>query len=295
MSRSDNLSVRVIVVHFNVPEELAVCLDSFDRFPPHLPFRMVVVDNSASFSPLDDFRDRYPHVTLLEMEKNIGFSAACNRAAEGAQEEYLFFLNPDTEIRKGSIDELVGFLERTPEAGIVGPLNVGPSGDIQDSCRRFPTFKTALGNKYSLLTRLFPANALSSEYLMTDIDRSAPQEVDWVSGAALLMARKDFEALGGFDEDFFLYSEDVDLCYRLGERGRKVFYYPLAAIQHKIGGSSGKKRFRALWERHRSMYVFYRKHYSLDIPLVDFTTLLGITLRGVFCMSLEALGFSPHR
>lgn len=255
----------------------------------------MVADNSASFLSVKGITSRYPHCSLIEMPYNAGFSAANNRAVKDATEQYLFFLNPDTEIQDGTIENLVARIDSDPEIGAVGPMNIGPDGEVQFSCRTFPGYSTILAHRYSLLTRLFPNNRFSSGYLQTTRDHSQAAEVDWVSGAALLMRRSDFERLGGFDEAFFLYSEDVDLCYRLHHMGRRIYYEPAARIQHSIGGSSRRHRFRALWERHRSMYTFYKKHYSLEIPLIDFMTLLGITLRGVAFLFLEAVGRDPHR
>ena len=295
MGISRHPSVCLSIVHYNAPDLLRACLESFSRFPPSLPYRIVVADNSASFLSIRDLVAGFPRTTLVEMPQNLGFSAANNRAVKGAEEQYLFFLNPDTEIQEGTIESLVERLETDPETGAVGPMNVGLSGEVQFSCRTFPGYSTLLAHRYSMLTRLFPNNRISSEYLQTTWDHEQPREVDWVSGAALMIRRSDFESLGGFDEAFFLYAEDVDLCYRLHLLGRRIIYEPRAKVRHFVGGSSSRNRFRALWERHRSMYTFYKKHYSQEIPLIDFMTLLGITLRGVSFLLLEAMGRSPHR
>lgn len=288
-------SVLVSIVHYRNPDQLEDCLRSFLDHPPEIPHRVVVVDNSASVASLKARVAPFPFAEIRELPRNVGFSAGNNRGVEGASEDFLFFLNPDTRIFPGTLESLAQFLEDHPEAGAVGPMNVGPDGEIQFSCRSFPDIWTVLANRYSFLTRLFPGNPISGRYLQTDLDRTETQEVDWVSGAALMMRRRDFEELGGFDEDYFLYSEDVDLCYRIHQRGSKVYYHPAARIEHAIGGSSEGSRFRSLWERHRSMYTFYRKHYSRDIPLLDLMTLFGVLLRATLFLMLESLGRSPHR
>lgn len=295
MPAGEEPTIRVSIVHYAAPERLERCLNSLLTHPGTSPQRVVVADNSARVLSLRNLAARFPKVTFLEMPDNIGFSAANNRAVEGATERYLFFLNPDTEVTAGSLDALVAVLEGDPSIGAVGPKNIGETGEVQYSCRAFPGYRTLLGHRYSLLTRLFPSNPYSAGYLHTNWDHDARREVDWISGAAILMRREDYERLGGFDEAFFLYAEDVDLCYRLHQAGKKVVYEPSATIRHSVGGSTGRNRFRALWERHRSMYTFFKKHYSLDIPLIDLTTLLGITLRGVYFLFLEALGRAPHR
>lgn len=295
MSLANQPSICVSIVHYRAPELLEQCLQSFRNYPPALPLRIVVADNSAGEQPIRERLDRYPEVELIEMPDNLGFSAGNNRAVAGAEEDYLFFLNPDTEIRPETIEKLVAVLVEDRSAGAVGPLNLGPEGEIQFSCRSFPGYRTMLAHRYSFLTRWFPRNPISSEYLQSDWDHSHRREVDWVSGAALMVRRADFERIGGFDEAFFLYAEDVDLCYRLHQQGLRMIFEPAAEVRHCVGGSSRKNRYRALWERHRSMYTFYRKHYSLDIPLIDLTTLLGITLRGLWFLGLEAFGRAPHR
>lgn len=287
--------VLVSIVHYRVPELLESCLASFRDLPPSVACRIVVADNSADSEPVRGIVGKYEGVELLEMEANLGFSAANNRAARGAEEDYLFFLNPDTEIRAGTLETLIDRLESDHSIAAVGPLNFGPEGAVQFSCRTFPGYATLLGHRYSLLTRLFPGNRYSQKYLQSNLSYDEPREVDWISGAAMMVRRSEFEAVGGFDETFFMYSEDVDLCYRFHQRGRKIFYEPASSITHRLGSSSGRNRFRALWERHRSMYTFYKKHYSLEIPLIDFMTVLGITLRGILYLGLEAAGRSPHR
>jgi GT2 family glycosyltransferase len=295
--------VCVVIVHYRAPELLKNCLESFVRHPPTLPYRIVVADNSAqeqsnlecAQDPVRQLVESFPDTTYLAMPDNLGFAGANNSAVQSATEPYLFFLNPDTEITAGTLENLVQRIESDLTIGAVGPLNVGIDGAIQSSFRSFPSYLTLLGNRYSLLTRWFPQNWISTQYLKTDWNPHEAHEVDWVSGAAFLIRRSDYEQLGGFDEHFFLYAEDVDLCFRLHQAGRKIVYEPAAKIVHRMGGSSHHTRFRALWERHRSMYLFYRKHYSLEIPLIDFATLLGISLRGFLFLLLEALGRSPHR
>jgi hypothetical protein len=295
MPPANQPSVCVSIVHYSAPELLERCLASFMSHSPTLSYRVVVADNSARQKSVRDLVGRFPFATLLEMPENLGFSAANNRAVQGASETFLFFLNPDTEIEEGTLETLVGGMETGPDLGAIGPANIDPDGQIQFSCRAFPGYKTFLTHRYSLLTRWFPNNPFSSEYLQSDWDHGERRDVDWISGAAMLVRREDFEAIGGFDEAFFLYAEDVDLCYRLHQMGRKIAYEPAAKVLHLVGGCSRRNRFRALWERHRSMYTFYRKHYSLEIPVIDFTTLLGISLRGAYFLILEALGRSPHR
>ncbi len=288
-------SVCVSIVHYRNPDLLDACLQSFVEHPPTLPFRVVVVDNSASTHSVKERVERYPFVELREAKTNIGFSAGNNRGVEGATEDYYFFLNPDTKIFESTLENLVSFMERTPSAGALGPTNIGPDGIIQFSCRKFPNIWTVLANRYSFLTRFFPNNPISNRYLQTELDRGETQEVDWVSGAALMMRSEDFKNLRGFDEDYFLYSEDVDLCYRIHQIGKKVYFFPGSKIVHAIGGASGKSRYRSLWERHRSMYTFFRKHYSRDIPLLDLITLFGVLSRATLFLFLESVGRSPHR
>ncbi len=209
----------VIIVSYNSEAFIEKCLTSLQED------EIIVFDNASSDRTIQIIK-KFTNIKLIKSSENLGFAKANNKAAEEAKGEYLFFLNPDTEVEK-PLDELVNFYENTPNAGIVGPKLVLENGAIQPSARKLPTIMGAF-KEYILGVK----NAYS-QY----IPGGKPTEVEMVYGAAILIKKDLFERLGGFDEKFFLYYEDVDLCKRVKNLGKKIYYYPKVTIKHLVGAT----------------------------------------------------------
>jgi hypothetical protein len=221
----------------------------------------------------------FPQVHLHVNPTNLGFGAGNNRAIQAATGRYVLFLNSDTRVTEGALDALVDFADATPDLGALGPKLLNADGSLQYSCRRYPNLGTGFFRN-TPLGRLFRRNRFATDYLMSDWDHATPRDVDWLSGAALMVPRDVLERTGGFDEGFYFYCEDVDLCKRIHDLGLRVVYYPDAVIYHIIGRSSDKVPTRMTYEFHRSMYRFYRKHYAAKTPwLVRPLILPGIVAR----------------
>jgi GT2 family glycosyltransferase len=184
---------------------------------------------------------------------------------------YVLWLNPDAEILNGGIGALLSYMEGEPQVGIVGPQIVNTDRSIQLSCRSFPSYDAALFNRHSLLTRWFPQNRYTRKYLHTDWDHMALRVVGWVSGACLLHRREVADRIGGLDERFFLYMEDIDFCLRASQAGWKVVYHPGMLARHHIGGSSRQVPITKSVELHRSIWRYYTKHF----PRSPFRDALG--------------------
>ncbi len=273
------ITLTIQIVNWNAREPLRAALRSILAHPPHFPYEIIVVDNASSDGSVQMLEKEFPEIKLIVSEQNLGFSRGHNLAARAARGKYQFILNPDTEVMPNALDLLVEFAEKHPEVAIIGPKILNPDGSLQYSCRRFPNPTAALFRN-TPLGKLFPNNRYTREYLMTDWDHSSIREVDWVSGAALFIQREVFERLGGFDEQFFMYCEDMDLCYRAWQAGYKVVYYPEPVIIHAIGRSTDLVANKMIITFHRSMYLFYKKHYTHKIfpplrPLVP----IGLALR----------------
>ena len=224
------MKLSVCVVNYHSEEDLRNFLRSFADFRPDCLHEVVVVDNSASEQKLEDLREEFGEwVTTVSPQKNLGFGAAQNRAVKKAKGEYVLLCNPDLEIQDESVERLMRFAEQQEDLGVVGPQLIHPDGESQESCRRFPTF-TDLVIKRMGLRSLFPR--LTKRYLMQDKKLDKPTEVDWLVGAALLMKRDRFLEVGGFDERFFLFFEDTDLCRRMKQAGYSVQLYPDAMLVH---------------------------------------------------------------
>jgi GT2 family glycosyltransferase len=168
-------------------------------------------------------------VRVISSERNLGFGAAQNRAVKEAKGEYVLLANPDLRVRKGGVKNLLEFSDHLQDFGVIGPRLVHQDGYVQESARRFPKLSDLLMRRLRFLPYF---KKRSDRYLMKDVDLDVPREVDWMVGAALLMKRERFQEIGGFDERFFLFFEDTDLCRRLIEKGYSVWYFPQASFIH---------------------------------------------------------------
>jgi len=282
----------VIIINYNTPELTAGTVESLFATREKIGLEIVVIDNASTrgnlrstLAPWQKRAKESSGEVALQVhvsEKNLGFTGGNNLGLKHATAPVLLMLNSDTRVRPGCLKACLDYLAAHPEAGILGPKLLDPEGTRQLSCRRFPSFRTALFNRYSLLTRLFPRNPWSRDYLMNEPEESdEPRVVDWVSGAAMFITRQAFEEVGPLDETFFMYAEDVDYCLRAHRANYEVHFFPRAEIEHLIGGSSRTLPFKTIWWRHRSMWLFYYKHYSRRIAFFDLITLGGITARAL--------------
>lgn len=224
-----------------------------------------MLDNASWDGSAQMVAQCFPGVRLVQSAENLGFARGYNQAAAEAQGRHLLLLNPDTVTRPGALRKLVECLDSHPRAGAVGPRLLNADGTLQYSCRRFPHPLAALFRN-TPLGKLFPRNRYTRAYLMTDYDHSREARVDWISGAAMAIRREAWEQVGGFDEGFFMYAEDMDWCRRAGTAGWEIWYAPSAEIVHRIGRSSDQVPFQMVLQFHRSMARFYRKHYAPAWP-----------------------------
>lgn len=270
-----------IIVNYHNSDVLKKCITSIYSTVQNLKYEIIVVDNSCGDRGLEDLKSGFPEVKFMENRQNVGFAKANNQAVRIAQGENLLFLNPDIVLTEGSVHKMLSGLKSDRTIAILGPKVLNDDGSLQYSCRRFPTIWAGMFNRYSLLTRLFPSNRFSARYLMTDFDHNSVKEVDWVSGCCMMAPREIFCKIGLFDENYFLFNEDVDLCKNAGSRGYKVIYYPFAEVYHSITSSNRKLAPGIIIKRHIGMSYYFRKHHGAGIPLRLFINLM-ITTRCFF-------------
>jgi GT2 family glycosyltransferase len=256
------MEISVIIVNFNAAAYLPSCLPTLAKQLSNITHEVCLVDNASNDDSLELVRQLFPNVKVIENQENLGFSKAVNIGLKHTTGRFIIWLNPDSEVLNGAIQELIQYFDNHPQVGIIGAQLINSDGTIQLSCRSFPSYKTVLFNRYSLMTKLFPKNRYSNAYLYTDWNHKSVKEVDWVSGACLAHRRTVSDELQGLDERFFMYSEDVDFCLRAKQHGWKVHYHPAFKVLHHIGGSSKQVPYEMLIERHRSMWQYYAKHYS---------------------------------
>lgn len=282
------MDISIVIVSYNGREHLRRCLASLAAHPPAAESEVIVVDNdsrdgSAPMVVLD-----FPEVRLLRLPRNLGFAAGANRGIREASGEAVVLLNPDSEIEADPFAAMLAYLREHEDAGIVAPRLLNPDGSLQLSCRSFPSFSAALFNRYSLLTRLFPGNRYSKQYLLSDWQHDSTREVDWVSGACLMVRRSLFDEIGLLDEGYFMYIEDVDLCQRAHRAGYQVVYLPQTSVIHHIGRSSRTLPSRSILARHRSMWHYYKKYLRRN-ALVDVAVAAGITARCGYLLAANQL------
>jgi GT2 family glycosyltransferase len=253
--------ISVIVVSWNVSKLLDVCLETLQRDLVGIESEVFVIDNASADDSVEMVRCKHPWVQLIANDANLGFAAANNQAIKLAKGEYIFLLNPDTEVQAGAVPHLIEFLERHPKAGIVAPQLINSDGSIQRSCRKFPTFIAML---YELLglSKMFPTHPIFGSYKMLDFNHDELREVDQPEGACLLLRRQVIEEVGVLDEGFFMLFEEVDWCYRIKQAGWQIWFDPAARVIHHYGQSIKQVKARMILSSHRGLYRFWSKHYA---------------------------------
>jgi GT2 family glycosyltransferase len=251
-------TVAVVVVSWNSRDDLPAGLRSLQAVT--LPLEVVVVDNDSGDGSAALVRQDFPGVRVLEAGANLGFAAASNRGWRATSAPLVLFLNPDAQVAPGAVEALCRVLERRPEVGIVGPATFNPDGTPQVSFGRDLTPPREWRQR-----RLVRGVAARDPRTLLEVLAlcSREREPDWVSGSCLLARRSLLEQLGGFDERFFLYEEDADLCRRARQAGAHVVFTPAARVVHRLGTSMDRSGGRAALEYDRSHRLYYRKHADL--------------------------------
>ncbi|MBM3707304.1 MAG: glycosyltransferase family 2 protein [Actinobacteria bacterium] len=287
MSLSSFYKISIIVVSFNSADLLKDCLTSLFENPLKNSFEILVVDNASRDGSAEMVKKNFPKVRLIENNKNVGFAAANNLAIKSSQSEYILLINSDCQVYGTSLDSMVSFMSRYEKAGIAGPKIINSDGSIQFSCRRFPSIFDA--GMHTLLTNIAPDNPFSRRYKLIDIKRDEPFEVDWVSGSCMLIRRKALTDTGYMDENYFMYVEDIDICYQMWKKGWKVFYYPYAEILHHVGGSIKGDVVSASVRMQKSVLYFFWKNYRKSWKIVLLPLILPVLGLRIFLTFIKNL------
>jgi len=252
----------IVIVSYNTKDKLRMTLRSVFDSNFDFEFEVFAVDNHSSDGSAAMVRAEFPRVLLIENSKNSGYAKANNQAIRKARGKYVLLLNSDVAVSPSAFDTMVKFMDNNPEAGIAGCKVLREDGRLDSACRRsFPTPWVAF-SRFSGLQSVFPKSRFFARYHLTFLPENELSEVDSVMGAFLLIRRDVIGKIGLLDEDYFMYGEDIDWCYRAKQAGYKVFYVPTAAAVHYKGSSSKRSSKKALFEFHNSMRIFYDKHYK---------------------------------
>lgn len=252
----------MLIVNWNTRDLLRPCLGSLENFPPKGDLEVVVVDNASDDGSAEMVAREFPKTRLISTGRNVGYAAGNNLAFAEAKGEWLLTLNPDTEILDGSLDAALDALSADPKAAALGARLLGPDGVTQRSVRGFPTLLGTLGD-FTGLGKLFPRSKWGS-YRLPSFDYERQQHAPQPMGTFLMFRRAALETVGDpkrpFDESFPIFFNEVDLLYRLKRAGLYCIYCPDVKIVHHGGASTKQVRKSMVWESHRSLLRFFRKH-----------------------------------
>jgi hypothetical protein len=275
------IDLSIILVSWNTRDLIRDCLGSIFRHPPDFPWQAIVVDNASQDGSPELVSREFPAVQLIRNPSNLGFAAANNQGAGTASGRYLLFLNSDTLVHAGTLAGAVAFMEQHPEAGVMGCRTLNADGSLQATAFAFPG-KFRVFAYVSGLNRIFKLSRFT--------DHSVLRTADYVQGSFLIMRKGLYDDCGGFDEHFFLYAEEVDLCLRVKAAGFSVYYFPAVSITHH-GGGSGRDPLAALGHYMKSSIALYQKHR----PLSEEQKLLRVMRAALRVRYFLEAVFSPQR
>jgi N-acetylglucosaminyl-diphospho-decaprenol L-rhamnosyltransferase len=274
--------VSAVGVNYDAGEVLARCLASLQRDGVT---DISVVENGSADASRSIVQGLEVPATLLCSPRNIGYGAGANLGAQATKNELLFICNPDLVVETGAIERLVEALQARPDAAVAGPMLLEPDGSVYPSGRSFPGLGDSLGHGFVGL--FWRDNPWTRRYRLVGDDQHKARDADWVSGAGFLVRRNAFEAVGGFDEAYFMYVEDVDLCWRLHRAGWSVLYEPSARVTHEQGLSTSLHPYRMLAAHHRSILRFADRSTSgrrrATLPLVAVALCARFALASLRC------------
>lgn len=255
------LTLSVIVVNYQTRDELQACLDSIFGSEQGVSYEVWVVDNNSADGSARMVKEKFPQVRLVENNENLGFAKASNQAMRKSASEFVLLLNPDTIVFDHVFDKAIDFLRETPDAGMVSCKLVKEDGKLDLACRR--SFPSAFDGACRAigLSKLFPRSRLLARYNLTFLDEDRCSQVDAVNGAFMMVRKSAIDEVGMLDEDYFMYMEDMDWCYRFRKKGWKVCYVPGGKVVHLKGQSGRKNSNPMIHEFFRSMELFCRKNY----------------------------------
>ena len=288
------IDLSIIIVSYNTKHVIGECLESIKKSATDkLSYEIIVVDNKSLDDSVEYLKRNFKNVITIVNKENVGFSKANNIGVKKAIGRYVLFLNPDTVVQKDTIGIMIEFMDRHKDAGAATCKVELPDGSIDDASHRsFPTPWNAFCH-FSGIAKLFPTSTFFNGYHLGWKDLDRVHEIDAMAGAFMIVGREAGEQVGWGDKDYFFYGEDIDFCYKLKQKGWKIYYVPTVSILHIKGVSGGLKKhsqqittatretkIRATNWRFDAMKIFYRKHYLNKYPkILTWLVLQGISLK----------------
>ncbi|OAB41811.1 glycosyltransferase family 2 protein [Paenibacillus antarcticus] len=256
------MDLSILIVNYNTCKLTLDCLQSVFASKMGYTFEVIIIDNHSVDSSVESISIEYPQVTMIANDDNTGFAKANNQGLAIAKGRYVLLLNSDTIIREDTFQTMVSFMDDNPIIGASGCKVILPDGTLDKACKRgFPTPSASFYYAFGI-SRLFPDYPKFNQYQLGHLDPDEEYPVDCLVGAFMMVRSETIEQVGGLDETFFMYGEDIDWCYRIKQAGWGIYYYPRTSIVHYKGGSARRRPTRIIYEFHRAMFVFHRKHYK---------------------------------
>lgn len=284
------MHLSIVIVNWNTRELLGRCLDSIAAHPPNAAYEIWVVDNASSDDSVPFIQNHHPGVRLIANDRNLGFATANNQAIRKSSGRYVLLLNSDTEVEAGALTLLVEHLDEHPDTGAVGSTLLNPDRSLQVSCYPFPTLSREFW-------RLFHLDSLHpyGVYDMSAWDTTSPREVEVIQGACLALRRSALDQTGLLDEDFFMYTEEVDLCYRLHRAGWRLIWVPAARVLHYGGQSTRQAAARMFLRLYESKLLFFRKNRGAIAAAAYKGILSAASLARLVALPIAAAFFPERR
>ncbi len=288
--RSDAPRVSVVIVNYNVRDLLLNCVRSLEGALESVSGEVIVVDNASSDGAVAELNRCFPWITTIALEENLGFGAANNIGIERAHGEYILLLNPDTIVEEKTLSVMTDYMDRHDDVAFASSKVILPDGSFDRASKRgFPSPWSSFCRVFGL-SRLFPGSRLFGEYNMTYLDPDESASVEAICGCFMFCRAWMLRELGGFDLDFFMYGEDLDLCYRARQKGWEIHYRPETTIVHIKGESTRRSSIDSLAVFYEAMEIFARKHFRSNLPLLMLVR-IGIQVRRLIARVVERL---PH-
>jgi len=272
------MQLSIIIVNYNSRQLLENCINSLQRAIQNSETEIIIVDNNSTDDSWEYIKSLRLTGYSFKMNDNFGFAKACNGGFGVSHGKYVLFLNPDTIVTENSLQDCISFLESHPDAGAIGVRMINSKNQfLKESKRGLPTPAASFYKLFGLSV-IFPKSKTFSKYYEGHLPEKENNPVEVLSGAFMMIRREVFEKVNGFDERFFMYGEDIDLCYRIQQAGYKIYYLGTETIIHFKGESSKQRSTEYVKMFYHAMMVFVKKHYN-NAWLTNFTLHAGIYLR----------------
>ena len=279
------MDLSVVIVNYQTFELTKNTIESIFRYDYSFNYEILLVDNASGDDSLARLRDYFKdNVKFIASAENNGFAAGNNQALKIAKGKYILLLNSDTVVWENTLEDIYQYMESHADVGATGCRVLLEDGQLDKACKRsFPNAKNSFFKLFHI-----PTNSKDDNYNLTNLPDDEIYEIDCLTGAFMFMRAKVLDEIGLLDETFFMYGEDIDLCYRIKQAGWKIVYYGEAIITHFKGASSKKQKSKLIYEFHRAMYIYYKKHNAKDSSfIVNFVVYVGIAFLCVLKLVLN--------